>query len=129
MSPARARPRVESVPTQRQYDPDLDAPRARSPIRLDPYFRDYQRLVTNPFLAVLFTIPWGLAFRRMVLDKNLPVTLVMLLGIAGIVCLIQFHCLDCGATGCFFRWKRHACGLCESALSATSAARASAWTE
>lgn len=93
----------------RQHDPELDRSPARSPILLDPYFEEYQRLVSNPFLALTVLVPWFVATRQAFLAKHVPTILILLASLVAIACLLQFHCLDCGATGCLFYWKRHAC--------------------
>ncbi|SIO60993.1 hypothetical protein SAMN05444166_6600 [Singulisphaera sp. GP187] len=92
-----------------QHDPDLDRPPARAPIVLEPYFEEYQRLVSNPFLALAALIPWFAATRLAFLAKHVPSILILLASLVAIAGLLQFHCLDCGATGCLFRWKHHAC--------------------
>jgi hypothetical protein len=91
------------------FDRDLDlqprrsTPDAREPVDL------YQRLVANPFLAVLC---WLAAFgllRESLLRPNLALftTGTILLFVAFF--LVQFHCLDCGATGWVLRSRAHAC--------------------
>lgn len=92
-----------------QHDLDFDRLPVRSPILLDPYFQEYQRLVSNPFLALAALIPWYVAIRRAFLAKHVPMILLLFASLFGIAYLLQFHCLDCGATGSLFRWKRHAC--------------------
>jgi hypothetical protein len=100
---------LESDPGPRVTDPELDAPRHRAPVRLDPDFRKYQRLVANPFLALTIFIFWCMGFRWAFFEKNLAILGLLLLGLPGIACALQFHCLDCNATDVLFRWKRHAC--------------------
>src|SRR5215217_5054790 len=106
MRPGRPTP---PVPGPRRHDPELDASTARPPVRLDPDFSRHQRLVANPFLALAALVPWFAAVRLALLDRNLPLVLLLLAGLAGIACLLQFHCLDCGTTGSLFRWRGHAC--------------------
>ncbi len=68
-----------------------------------------QRLLANPFLAILVAIPWGFGFRWAFLRKS-PTFLLILLGLLPCIAyFLQYHCLDCGATGRFFRWRSHAC--------------------
>lgn len=70
---------------------------------------EHQRLVINPFLALLALI--GLIW----LARELAIS--PLPGLAGLVVvpifvlpyLIQYHCLDCGRTGCYVRGRDHAC--------------------
>jgi hypothetical protein len=70
----------------------------------------YQRLLVNPFLAVialLLTLAATDAFGRSSRpDLARPVLLAG--GVASLLAL-QYHCLDCGATDWFRRWRRHAC--------------------
>jgi len=95
----------------RQPDPDLDWPLGSSPIRLDPYFEQYQRLVSNPFLALAALVPWFAAMRYAFQIKNGLSILFLAAALGAIGWLLQFHCRDCGATGALFRWRRHACEL------------------
>jgi hypothetical protein len=80
---------------------------------------NYQRLIVNPFLAVL---AWGLilvaglklfAIRRAfpaIPPKGWPlIALVGMLIVFGPSRLCQYHCLDCGETGWLFRHRWHAC--------------------
>jgi hypothetical protein len=70
---------------------------------------DYQRLVANPFLALLGLVLWCLALRQILGAKRLDLLIPVLLSLGAVVFLLQYHCLDCGATGLLFRWRRHAC--------------------
>jgi hypothetical protein len=65
--------------------------------------------VANPFLAVL---AWVVAFGLLSESVRIPnlagfMTAVTLLFVAFF--LLQFHCLDCGATGWLLRSWAHAC--------------------
>ncbi|WP_406695749.1 hypothetical protein V5E97_32585 [Singulisphaera sp. Ch08] len=100
---------MEPLSGRHQHDPDLDRPPARVSILLEPYFEEYQRLISNPFLALAALIPWFVATRMAFLAKHVPSILILLASLVGIAYLLQFHCLDCGATGCLFGWKHHAC--------------------
>lgn len=100
---------MEPGPGLRQHDPDFDRSPARSPILLDPYFHEHQRLISNPFLALAALIPWFTATRLAFLARHGPMILVLLSSLFGIAYLLQFHCRDCGTTGCLFRWRQHAC--------------------
>jgi hypothetical protein len=71
--------------------------------------QEYQRLVANPFLALLGLIVWFAALRQALAIRNLPLTGLALFGLVGVGYLLQYHCLDCGATGLLFRWREHAC--------------------
>jgi hypothetical protein len=96
-------------PGRTTFDPDLDFQPQR-PLRdsIEPVDR-CQRLVANPFLAVLaWLVAFGLlseSLRR----QNLAVfmTAVALWFVAFF--FLQFHCLDCGATGWLLRSWAHVC--------------------
>jgi hypothetical protein len=99
---------VEREPVTR-FDPDLDA--SNRPIPSVPPHRilESQRLVANPFLAIagwilgVVLMRWGLAS----VDVRL-----YLFGFAFLILpfgFFQYHCLDCGATGSFYRARRHIC--------------------
>jgi hypothetical protein len=96
------------------YDPELDPPRPRHRIEgvLPPTQlpQQYQRLVTNPFLALS-----GAVFLLVVLEyvpgvPRLSVAFAAVVAcLADVALLLQYHCLDCGKTGLLVRWKLHAC--------------------
>jgi hypothetical protein len=65
--------------------------------------------VANPFLAVAGLIAWLAAFRWALTLPTLHAACFTALALVGTPCLLQYHCLDCGATGLLFRWKSHAC--------------------
>lgn len=65
--------------------------------------------MANPFLAVLGLIAWVAALRQALALRNLAAVGLALLGLFVLGYLLQYHCLDCGATGLLFRWKSHAC--------------------
>jgi hypothetical protein len=96
-------------PGRTTFDPDLDLqPRPLVPDSMEPVDR-YQRLVANPFLAAL---AWLVAFRLINESLNrqnlaLFMTSIVLLLVAFF--FLQFHCLDCGATGWLLRSWVHAC--------------------
>jgi hypothetical protein len=91
------------------FDRDID-PQPRRPARSDRgSIVPSQRLIVNPFLAVLgFVIIvaiWREAFiRRSSGLFQLGAALLLVVGF-----LVQYHCLDCGATGWLIRCRRHAC--------------------
>ncbi len=90
------------------FDPDLDLQPRRPEASTDP-IDSYQRLVANPFLALL---GWLVAFallREALRHPNLPLFLTSLVVFIASVFLLQFHCLDCGATRWLPRYQRHAC--------------------
>ena len=94
----------------RRTDPEFDPPTpgpSRSRDAFDP--AEHQRVVVNPFLAVLGLIGLGW-LARVLLHSPWPGTAgLLLLSIVLIPRLIQFHCLDCGRTGRYTRRATHAC--------------------
>jgi len=101
------------------FDPELDNPPPRLLIASEESIGDYQRLIANPFLAVLV---WVIAL-AMILDfrglihlppalPRFPRLLVLLAGLGvlfGPCLLFQYHCLDCGGTGWLLGHRRHIC--------------------
>jgi hypothetical protein len=91
------------------FDRDLDPAPRRS---LDPSsvsIAPFQRLIVNPFLAVLLFVIIIAILRSAAQTQS---TALFQLGIGLIavdVFLVQYHCRDCGATGWVFRYRRHAC--------------------
>src|SRR4051794_22891087 len=75
--PAEVSPDVDPAPTTRTHDPELDSPRGRGPVVLDPIFAENQRLVANPFLALAASLPWLAAFRHAMIVRNLPLAVVL----------------------------------------------------
>ena len=74
----------------------------------DPFDR-YRRLVANPMLAVLAAL---LALLLIGAAGRRGEFIGLVLGAAGLflsLFFIQFHCLDCGATGWARHQHRHAC--------------------
>ncbi len=69
----------------------------------------FQRLVVNPFLAVtVFVII--IALWREGVTRRSPALFQLGVGLVLVdVFLVQYHCLDCGATGWLLRYRRHAC--------------------
>jgi hypothetical protein len=68
-----------------------------------------QRLVANPFLGVLLLICAYESFRESLGQKNLALFIVGIgLSLVAIL-VVQYHCLDCGETGWFWRASGHAC--------------------
>jgi hypothetical protein len=91
------------------FDRDLDAqPQRRISTRDDPPY-EYQRLVVNPFLTLLAWIVFLGLLRSVVPSQDAAglVADIVVFGLA--LLLIQFHCLDCGATGWLVRYQHHAC--------------------
>jgi hypothetical protein len=98
-------------PSRPAHDPEFDRVPARTPIR-HAYYGDssaYQRLVVNPFLAFLTLISW-VAMTRLGYRNRLLAVFLLAQGLPVLAYFaVQFHCLDCGATGRLSRWKDHAC--------------------
>jgi hypothetical protein len=69
----------------------------------------YQRLVANPFLALCGLATWLLALEWVIQQDRFDRTWPIFLSLFGLPFLLQYHCLDCGATGSFLRWRQHAC--------------------
>ena len=91
------------------FDRELD-PQPQRPARPDSAsIVPFQRLVVNPFLAVfgfiIVAALWYEAFSR-----HAPAFFQFGVGLLVVaVLLVQYHCLDCGATGWLLRYRRHAC--------------------
>jgi hypothetical protein len=101
---------VDPLPPSSTHDPDLDPPRgAPATYRPPPLPQEFQRLVANPFLALFWLIILFPIFRQALEWKSLPLLGVALLGLFVAGYFLQYHCLDCGATGRLFKWKEHAC--------------------
>jgi hypothetical protein len=91
------------------FDRELD-PQPQRPAGLN---RDtvvpFQRLVVNPFLAVLVFVIIVALWREAVI-RRMPVLFQLGMGLLVVdALLVQYHCLDCGATGWLLRYRRHAC--------------------
>ncbi len=91
------------------FDRDLDnQPRRRILTPGDaPY--EYQRIVVNPFLTVLVWIIFLGLVRYVVSRQNAAGLAADILVFLLALFLMQFHCLDCGATGWLAYYQRHAC--------------------
>jgi hypothetical protein len=103
--------RTAEIPPHR--DPDFDRPARTGPRPTAAVARYYQRLVLNPFLAV---VGGCLTYAVARLDRSAPawVLPIVAAGVVGAYFLLQYHCLDCGATGWYRGWRRHACPrVCE----------------
>jgi hypothetical protein len=96
--------------TRRPRDPDFDRANPNVPMPTEDVIRYYQRLVVNPFLgASVFLL--GLCLCGVFAESHLAALMFPAFGLAGCAgCfLLRFHCLDCGTTGPFRRWRSHAC--------------------
>jgi hypothetical protein len=96
-------------PGQGTFDRELDT-QVRRPVSdsLEP-IDGYQRLVANPFLALL---AWLVAFGLMSESMKRQNAALLMTGIIllFVACFfLQFHCLDCGMTGWLLRSWAHAC--------------------
>jgi hypothetical protein len=111
---------VRTAPPPIPRDPEFDRP-SRPDGRKPPLdeVRFYQRLVVNPFLAVLTLFvtlvlisasatTTGAGLSRTTRWAGLS-TLAAIVGSVLSMLALQYHCLDCGATGWYHRWRRHAC--------------------
>ena len=99
-----------SLGTEARPDPEFLAdpfPVARLPH--DFPLAEHQRLVVNPFLAVVALIAWAWATLRLFRSSFPPLSLVPAVFLFWLPFAVQFHCLDCGRTGSYPRWWRHAC--------------------
>ncbi len=106
--------------TRPAHDPEFDpAPARRSVVYVDDT-RSYQRLVVNPFLALLALIGWVALMRFGYRERILLAFLLAQVLPVVALFVVQYHCLDCGATGRLSRWKDHAC---ESVLARQLAGR------
>jgi hypothetical protein len=96
------------------FDPDLDPPPRRTASPDRESIVEFQRLVVNPFLAVLVFIVIVALFRTALVKRSWSLfdIGVVLFGID--VFLIQYHCLDCGATGWLLGVRRHVCGAVQA---------------
>jgi hypothetical protein len=96
------------------HDPEIDLSGSR-PLRaseatepIEP-IDAYQRLVANPLLAVAMAVLAVLLLRLSLRWDNLYLFLGSIGLLVGCLPLIQFHCLDCGATGWLLSRRRHRC--------------------
>ena len=91
------------------FDPDLDLrPGRPRPEPIGP-IDDYQRLVANPLLAVLFWMASVALLWESVRRRNLALFVWALLFTPVGLVFLQFHCLDCGKAGWLLRFRVHAC--------------------
>jgi hypothetical protein len=66
-------------------------------------------VIVNPLLAILGWLLAIVLIRYSTRSHNLPLYLTAILWLFVPFVLIQFHCLDCRATGWLLRVRRHAC--------------------
>ena len=92
----------------RNSEVDRDPTRAVSDPS-EPVEEECQRLVANPFLGLMLLICAYQSFRESLGRKSLALFSVgFCLSVVAIL-VVQYHCLDCGKTGWFWRASRHAC--------------------
>jgi hypothetical protein len=75
----------------------------------EPVEAECQRLVANPFLALLLLICAYESFRKSLGQKNLALFIIGICLSLVAILVVQYHCLDCGKTGWFWRASGHAC--------------------
>jgi len=91
-------------------DPDFDPSHRteRGPTTETVCF--YQHLVVNPFLSLAALLLPGSAARWLnQVGIKTPAIWVLVVAAVFAIALIQYHCLDCGATGSYLRWTHHLC--------------------
>jgi hypothetical protein len=91
------------------FDPELDLLPRRPGRRTREPLDGYQLLVVNPLLVVLSWLVAVAVIRFAVRDLNLTVFVVGIVQMLLSMLLVQFHCLDCGATGWLLEHRRHSC--------------------
>jgi hypothetical protein len=96
-------------PDSTLFDAELDTPRHRPRTIPDDSVANCQRLIINPFLAILGWLAAGALLRYSLRGHDLALYLTALFGLSIPFLLIQFHCLDCRATGWYIRAGRHVC--------------------
>ena len=100
---------LELEPWPGMHDRELDQ-RPSPPSRSSPKSLKYtQRLIANPFLSVFNCVLVFAVIRTAIQLRSL---VLFLLGIGLLpvsILLLQFHCLDCGATGWMLLYHRHTC--------------------
>jgi hypothetical protein len=105
------------------YDRDLDA-RPMEPRHAIEPLADYQRFLVNPLLAVSVGVAALIWMRFALHGRHLPLFLASLAVLAVPFLTVQYHCLDCGATGWLLGARRHAC---PPALERWREGRSSGW--
>jgi hypothetical protein len=102
-------PVLETKPGASTYDRELDLLPQPAPRFSSESLEDNRRVIVNPFLAIMSC---GLAVALVRAGVQRRSLLLFLCGIGLLplaILLIQFHCLDCGATGWLLRSWAHAC--------------------
>jgi hypothetical protein len=96
-------------PDSTLFDAEIDTPRERPRAIPVDSVAGCQRLIINPFLAILGWLAAATMIRHSLRSHNLALHLISLLWLFVPLVLVQFHCLDCRATGWYVRAGRHAC--------------------
>lgn len=68
-----------------------------------------QRVVVNPFLGVGCLVFWAWLTHRLYRGPIPPLSVLAVLSWLAIPHALQFHCVDCGETFSFPRWRAHLC--------------------
>lgn len=114
MTPAEESSRVDGSEPPQRFDPELDPHPPRHRRRQGRVPRDCQRLVANPFLALLVFLGGLSMFGQAMLIDGMPMVPLALGALATValsIYLLHYHCLDCGKTGWLFRWRYHCCAV------------------
>ncbi|HEY2156381.1 MAG TPA: hypothetical protein VGH33_12175 [Isosphaeraceae bacterium] len=102
---------MRSVQSSPQRDPEFDHP--PRPVERKPPPDEvgfYQRLVVNPFLAIVTVLLFiGASHALGDVSRARLIPRAAVLGSLAAALALQYHCLDCGTTGSYHRWRRHAC--------------------
>ena len=83
----------------------------------------YQRLIANPFLAVLAVVSSAEAIRYSFRIQKVEILFTAICGSFLIPFLLQYHCLDCGSTGLVWRSSGHSCAFVQARIQAGRARR------
>jgi hypothetical protein len=96
-------------PAAGRFDRDFDSNGGRPARNREQSLDVHQRIVVNPFLTVLGWVAVSGLIYKSIQIKSMPLFLAGN-GLMFFACvLLQFHCLDCGATGWLLRYRSHAC--------------------
>jgi hypothetical protein len=100
---------VNAEPRHSFFDPDLDVRQGTRVHCEVESVGEFQRLLANPLLAVLCWVADVFVIRQSLRLESFPLFLAGLGFLLAPILLVQYHCLDCGATGLLFRSRSHAC--------------------
>jgi hypothetical protein len=96
-------------PAEGTFDREFDSNPGRPAHTRPESLEQHQRIVVNPFLTVLAWVAGFALIRESLQARSLPRFDLGVLLLFVAFFLLQFHCLDCGATGWLFRYRSHAC--------------------